>query len=81
MNTRMCCACRTRKSADELIRVARESGGYSIDPERKIQGRGAHVCRDKSCIEKCVKTRALNRSFKTAVPNDVYSVLSTIYQN
>jgi len=48
---------------------------YTIDTERKGQGRGAHVCPE--CVDKCIKTRALNRSFKTNLPQKVYEDLSS----
>jgi len=67
---KMCCVCRTRKPIDFLVRVSRENGEYSIGVKN---GRGCHVC--ISCIEKCVKTRALNRSFKTNVPQEIYDTL------
>ena len=70
---RMCCVCRTRKGVGDLIRVARIDGAYIIDKVGNANGRGAHVC--PQCVEKCVKTRALNRSYKTNVPNEVYEEL------
>ena len=70
MKERMCCVCRTRKPASDLIRVGKPGQ----------EGRGAHVCPE--CVEKCIKTRALNRSFKTNVPNDKYEELAkTLVKN
>ena len=69
--------CRTRKPVDELIRVAKEKtdGGFRffIDKCGNANGRGAHIC--KTCIEKCIKTKALNRSFKCNVPQEIYEEL------
>jgi len=61
----MCCVCRTRHPFDELIRVARPGQ----------EGRGAHICKNNACIEKAIKTRALNRSFKTNIAQEVYDEL------
>jgi len=69
---RICCVCRTKKPVGDMIRVARVNGEFKID---KTNGRGAYVCPE--CVEKCIKTRALNRSFKTQVPQDVYDKLRT----
>lgn len=69
----MCCVCRTRKAVNELIRIAKIDGKFLIDQQGNANGRGCHVC--PSCVEKCIKTRALNRSFKTNVSNDIYDEL------
>ena len=79
MHERMCCVCRTKHPVNELIRVARQKNedgtfSYEIDRTGRANGRGARVC--PSCIEKCVKTRALNRSFKTNLPNEIYDRIS-----
>jgi len=52
---------------------------FFIDPRGNLNGRGCHVC--YACIEKCIKTRALNRSFKCNVPNDVYEELAKSIAN
>ena len=61
------------------IRVGREktSDGfrYFVDRVGNANGRGAYVCH--GCLEIAIKKRALNRSFKTNVPNEVYEELST----
>ena len=71
---RMCCVCRTRADVGGMIRVARERDGngfrYFIDKEGNANGRGAYIC--KGCVGKAVKTRALNRSFKTNVGDNIY---------
>ena len=38
-------------------------------------GRGAYVCLSQECLEKAVKTRGLERSLKTAIPDEVYEDL------
>ena len=76
---RMCCVCREHKDVGGLIRVARVDGGFCVDKNRTMNGRGAHVC--PSCVEKCIKTRALNRSFKTNVPQTVYDELLAAVKN
>jgi len=43
---------------------------YEIDVKGNANGRGCHLCAD--CIEKAIKTKALNRNFKTIVPDEVY---------
>ena len=61
-----------------MVRVARlknadGSFNFAVDGEHKMGGRGCHICPD--CVPKAVKTKALNRAFKTAVPDEVYNNL------
>ena len=75
--SRICCVCRTSHPKTDLIRVARIDGAFVVDQAGNSNGRGAYVC--PQCIEKCIKTRALNRSFKTQVPQAVYDVLNNLH--
>jgi len=70
---RMCCVCRARKKTHDMIRVARIEGKFYIN---KIDGRGCYLC--PTCIDKAIKTRALNRSFKTNVGNEIYIELAKL---
>lgn len=64
------------KNKKELIRVVHgEDGGFSIDFTGKKAGRGAYVCPNMDCLNKAVKSKGLERSFKTAVPKSVYESL------
>ena len=73
---RMCCVCRERKPVDGLIRIARIEGKFTVDHKGNENGRGCYLC--PACIEKAIKTRALNRSFKTNVGNEIYEALASI---
>ena len=70
---RMCVVCREMKPKNECIRVVKVEDKYIVDKTGKINGRGAYVCKDDKCLEKCLKTRAFNRAFKNNVSEDVYT--------
>ena len=36
-----------------------------------MSGRGAYICRSTACLEKALKSKALARAFRTAVPPGV----------
>lgn len=72
---RMCLACRSQKPKKEMIRVVKTADGYVLDETGKLNGRGAYVCNNPDCINKCVKSKSFNRSFKGKVPDDLYSKL------
>ena len=65
------------KPKRELIRVVRApDGGISLDFRGKAPGRGAYVCRSPQCLQKAIKTKALERAFDTAIPPEVYEALT-----
>ena len=65
------------KPKRELIRVVRApDGGISLDFRGKAPGRGAYVCRSSQCLQKAIKTKALERAFDTAIPPEVYEALT-----
>ena len=73
---RKCTGCQEMKNKKELIRVVRNyEGQYSLDTTGKKPGRGAYVCRNIECLEKACKNKGLERSFKAAVPKDLYDEL------
>ena len=73
---RMCIVCRQMKPKQELVRVVKNKDGeIFIDTTFKANGRGAYVCKDQQCITKCVKTKMLNKAFKSPVPEESYKLL------
>ena len=73
---RQCIGCREMKPKKELIRVVRSpEGEISVDFRGKKSGRGAYVCPDPACLKKAAKSRALERTFETAIPDEVYALL------
>ena len=71
---RMCVVCRQMKPKNECIRVVRTTDdNYVVDATGKLNGRGAYVCKDYSCLEKCTKTKALHKAFKHNISDEVYS--------
>ena len=74
---RMCVGCRESKPKRELIRVVRAPDGtLSMDPVGKKPGRGAYVCPDPQCLNKCMKSKSLDRALETAIPDVVYERLA-----
>lgn len=64
------------KEKRDLIRIVKDPDGkVSIDPTGRKNGRGVYLCSDKSCLEKAVKSRALERSLGCRVDREVYDEL------
>ncbi len=75
---RKCTGCQEMKNKKELIRVVRsDEGEFSLDFTGKKSGRGAYVCPNMECLEKAQKNRGFERSFKAAVPKEVYETLKS----
>ena len=73
---RKCVGCGEMKPKKELIRVLRtEENEFVLDTTGKKNGRGAYLCMSKDCFEKAVKSKGLERSFKQAIPTEVYDRL------
>ena len=73
---RKCVGCQEMKSKKEMIRVIRTSEGeFLLDATGKKNGRGAYICPSKNCLEKAVKNKGLERSFKQYIPREVYEAL------
>ena len=70
---RMCMVCRERKPKSELFRVIKKSSGeIDLDLTGKADGRGAYICKEGNCKEKLLKSKALNKSYKINVTQEVY---------
>ncbi|MCB6200383.1 RNase P modulator RnpM [Extibacter muris] len=73
---RKCVGCQEMKGKKEMIRVIRtEEGEFLLDATGKKNGRGAYVCKARACLEKAVKNKGLERSFKQSIPREVYEKL------
>ena len=73
---RKCVGCQEMKSKKEMMRVIRTSDNeFLLDATGKKNGRGAYLCIAKDCLEKAIKSKGLERSFKQAIPREVYESL------
>ncbi|MCI8561645.1 MAG: YlxR family protein [Dorea sp.] len=73
---RKCVGCQEMKNKKEMIRVIRTAENeFLLDATGKKNGRGAYLCPDRECLSKAVKNRGLERSFKQAIPDEVYESL------
>lgn len=74
---RQCMGCRERKAKPELIRVVRSpEGSVDLDFRGKANGRGAYLCNNPDCLKKAMRSKALERSLETPIPEDVYERLA-----
>ena len=73
---RKCVGCQERKSKKEMLRIIRsQEGEFLLDATGKKNGRGAYICPSSECLSKAIRQKGLERSFKQAIPQDVYEML------
>lgn len=73
---RKCVGCGEMKPKKEMLRILRTTEEeFVLDATGKKNGRGAYLCCSLDCFQKAVKSKGLERSFKQAIPADVYERL------
>ncbi|MCI5959520.1 MAG: YlxR family protein [Lachnospiraceae bacterium] len=73
---RQCVGCGEMKSKKEMMRVIKTpEDEIVLDDTGKRNGRGAYICRERSCLQKAQKSRGLERSLKHAISDEVYDKL------
>lgn len=73
---RKCIACGVSREKNELIRVVKnKEGEVFLDKTGKANGRGAYICNSSSCLEKVIKSKALNRVFSSEISEEAYQSL------
>ena len=79
MPVRMCVACRQGKPKKELIRVVRnKEGSVGVDLTGKAQGRGAYLCPSVDCLEKAIKSRALQRALECELTEEMAAEIKRV---
>jgi predicted RNA-binding protein YlxR (DUF448 family) len=78
---RKCVGCGEMKTKKEMMRVLKTSEEeYVLDATGKKNGRGAYLCLSNECLAKAIKNKGLERSFKHAIPKDVYEKLQKEFE-
>ena len=73
---RKCVGCQEMKNKREMLRVLKTSEEeFVLDTTGRKNGRGAYVCFSTECLSKAIKNKGLERSFKQAIPKEVYENL------
>ena len=74
---RQCIGCQEMKSKKEMIRVIKTAEDEIIlDTTGRKNGRGAYICPESECLQKAIKCKGYESSFKMPIPKDVYEMLT-----
>lgn len=73
---RKCIGCQEMKNKKEMMRILRTTEDQVVlDITGKKNGRGAYICFSKECFARAVKSKALERSLKMSIPQEIYDSL------
>ena len=73
---RTCIVCRKKGDKLNFVKIVKnKDGSIAVEKDKKLDGRGAYICKNDECLKKCEKTKALNRVFKTNIPQNIYGDL------
>lgn len=73
---RMCVVCRQMKDKRTITRIVKnKQGEFFVDKTGKMNGRGAYVCLEPTCMAKLQKQKLLNKVFKCQLPDEIYKQL------
>ena len=73
---RTCIGCGQQKDKRDLIRVVKNNQGeIFLDKSGKEPGRGAYICDNTECLERLIKSRKLEKSFKMKIEDNIYNKL------
>ena len=76
--TRQCLGCNEHKPKKELLRVLRTPDGEIIlDFTGKKSGRGAYICYDVKCLKKARKSKRIDKSLETEIPEEIYDKMES----
>lgn len=79
---RQCVGCGEMKNKKEMLRVIKTSEEeILLDTTGKKNGRGAYICPNEECLKKAIKSKGLERSLKTAIPQEVIENLTKEMEN
>ena len=73
---RQCIGCQEKKEKKGMVRVIKTpEETIELDTTGRKNGRGAYICPRMECFMKARKSKGLERSLKTSIPQEVYEEL------
>ena len=76
---RTCIGCNIKKDKNDFIRIVKDNqNNISIDRTGKSNGRGAYICDNIDCLEKAIKNKKIEKSFKMQIEESVYENLRDV---
>ena len=78
---RRCISCKLNKQQKDMVRIAKINNDFVLDLNQKLGGRGAYICKNKTCLQTATKKHLLNKAFKMNLGGEIYKILEEYEQN
>lgn len=76
ISLRMCVSCREMKPKKDLVRIVKTPTNDTIfDRIGKAPGRGAYICCDINCLEKAIKSKAIDKALEQKITDNIFNEL------
>lgn len=74
---RMCTGCGTIKLKTELVRIVKtKENSILVDSTGKVNGRGAYICNDISCLNKAIKSKRIEKNLEIKIDEEILKKLN-----
>ena len=79
---RKCLGCMESFSKKELVRVVRlPDGNVEMDLTGKKSGRGAYICKNKTCLKKAIKSKRIQNNLEVEISEELIELLTGEIEN
>lgn len=78
---RTCIVCKSKSEQSDLFRICLKNGKLYLQTDKKLEGRGAYICKNDNCINSLQKSKALNRTFKQNFNDEDYKKLLNSFKH
>ena len=73
---RTCMGCNEKKEKQQLIRIVKnKQNEIKIDKTGKMEGRGAYICNNVSCLDRVKKSKRLEKVLDMKISEEIYEDL------
>ncbi|MDW5300694.1 MAG: YlxR family protein [Sedimentibacter sp.] len=73
---RKCIGCMESFPKKELCRIVKNKDNeIKFDATGKLNGRGTYICKKTDCLDKAIKSKRLQKSLESEIPEEVYEAL------
>ena len=73
---RTCMGCNEKREKQQLIRIVKnKQNEIKIDKTGKMEGRGAYICNNVSCLDRVKKSKRLEKVLDMKISEEIYEDL------
>lgn len=79
---RKCLGCMESFPKKELVRVVRlPNGSVEMDLTGKKSGRGAYICKNKTCLKKAIRSKRIQNNLEVQISDELIEALTGELEN